>query len=35
MADAQKTEREQYEAMKTRIKAMYESGETSYLDVFF
>ena len=35
LADAQKTEREQYEAMKTRIKAMYESGETSYLDVFF
>ena len=35
LADAQKIEREQYEAMKTRIKAMYESGETSYLDVFF
>ena len=33
--EAQRVEREQYEAMKARIKAMYESGETSYLDIFF
>lgn len=35
LAEAQKVEREQYENMKARIKAMYENGETSYLDVLF
>lgn len=35
LEEAKKVEREQYEAMKARIKAMYESGETSYLDIFF
>lgn len=35
LAEAQRVEREQYEAMKARIKAMYESGETSYIDIFF
>lgn len=35
LAEAQRVEREQYEAMKARIKAMYESGETSYFDIFF
>lgn len=34
LADAQRVEREQYENMKIRIKAMYESGETSYFDIF-
>ena len=33
--DAQKVERKQYEAMKIRVKAMYESGETSVLDIIF
>lgn len=32
---AQKVEQEQYETMKVRVKAMYESGETSFLDIFF
>lgn len=32
---AQETERSQYEAMKVRIKAMYEGGETSVMDIFF
>lgn len=35
LAEAQRVEREQYEAMKTRIKAMYESGDASYYDVLF
>ncbi len=35
LTEAQKIEREQYEAMKVRVKAMYESGETSFLDIFF
>lgn len=35
LAEAQRVERGQYEAMKVRIRAMYESGETSYLDIFF
>ncbi|MDE5697649.1 MAG: C40 family peptidase [Lachnospiraceae bacterium] len=35
LAEAQKVEQEQYEAMKIRVKAMYESGETSLLDIFF
>lgn len=34
LEEAQRAEREQYEAMKARIKAMYESGETSYIDIF-
>lgn len=32
---AKKAEAEQYEAMKLRIKYMYEQGETSYLDMLF
>lgn len=35
LAEAQRVEREQYETMKVRVKAMYESGETSYLDILF
>lgn len=35
LADAQKVEQQQYEAMKVRVKAMYESGETSMLDIIF
>lgn len=35
LEEAQRVEREQYESMKARIKAMYESGETSYIDIFF
>lgn len=35
LAEAQEVERKQYENMKVRIKAMYENGETSYLDIFF
>lgn len=35
LAEAQKVEHAQYEAMKVRVKAMYESGETSYLDILF
>lgn len=35
LAEAQKVEREQYESMKVRVKAMYESGQTSYLDIIF
>lgn len=35
LAQAQKVEREQYESMKVRVKAMYESGQTSYLDIIF
>ena len=35
LEEAKRVEREQYEAMKARIKAMYESGETSYIDIFF
>lgn len=35
LAEAQKVERQQYEAMKIRVKAMYESGETSMLDIIF
>jgi cell wall-associated NlpC family hydrolase len=33
--EAKKVEAEQYAAMKVRIKAMYESGETTALDIFF
>lgn len=35
LAEAQRVEREQYESMKVRVKAMYESGQTSYLDIIF
>lgn len=35
LAAAQEVERAQYEAMKVRVKAMYESGETSLLDIIF
>lgn len=35
LAAAQEVERAQYEAMKVRVKAMYESGETSVLDIIF
>lgn len=35
LAEAQKVEQAQYETMKVRVKAMYESGETSFLDIFF
>ena len=35
LEEAQKVEKKQYEAMKVRVKAMYESGETSLLDIFF
>ena len=34
VAEATRVERTQYESMKARIKDMYESGETSYLDIF-
>lgn len=33
LADAQKKEEEQYEKFKTRVRVMYEQGETSYLEV--
>ena len=35
LEEAKKVERKQYEAMKIRVKAMYESGETSVLDIIF
>ncbi len=35
LAEAQRIEQAQYEAMKIRVKAMYESGETSFLDIIF
>jgi cell wall-associated NlpC family hydrolase len=35
LEEAKRVEEEQYEAMKVRIKAMYESGETTALDIFF
>lgn len=35
LEEAQKVERQQYEAMKVRVKAVYESGETSFLDILF
>lgn len=35
LAAAQEAEQNQYEVMKARIKTMYETGETSYLDIFF
>lgn len=35
LEEAKRIERAQYEAMKVRIKEMYESGDESYLDIFF
>ncbi|MDE7267688.1 MAG: C40 family peptidase [Lachnospiraceae bacterium] len=35
LEEAVKVERTQYEGMKVRIKEMYESGDSNYLDVFF
>jgi cell wall-associated NlpC family hydrolase len=35
LEEAKRVEQEQYVAMKARIKAMYESGDTTYLDIFF
>ncbi len=35
LAEAQKVEQAQYEAMKVRVKAMYESGDTTFLDIIF
>lgn len=35
LEEAVKVERAQYEGMKVRIKEMYESGDSNYLDVFF
>ena len=34
LEEAQKAEAEQYASMKLRIKAMYESGNINYLDIF-
>ena len=33
LAEAQKREEEQYQKFKTRVRVMYEQGETSYLEV--
>ena len=33
LAEAQQKEEEQYEKFKTRVRVMYEQGETSYLEV--
>ncbi|MBD5451493.1 MAG: hydrolase Nlp/P60 [Lachnospiraceae bacterium] len=35
LEEAIKVERAQYEGMKVRIKEMYESGDSNYLDLFF
>lgn len=35
LEEAIKVERAQYEAMKVRIKEMYESGDSTYLDILF
>ncbi|MDE7202502.1 MAG: C40 family peptidase [Lachnospiraceae bacterium] len=35
LAKAEEVEKSQYETMKVRVKAMYESGETSLLDILF
>ena len=35
LEEAVKVERAQYEGMKVRIKEMYESGDSNYLDVIF
>ena len=34
LLDAEETERQQYEAMKLRIRYMYETGDTTLLDIF-
>ena len=33
LAEAEQTEKEQYESMKLRIKYMYEKGESTYVDL--
>lgn len=33
LAEAEQTEKEQYESMKLRIKYMYEKGESTYVDI--
>ncbi len=35
LEEAVKVERAQYEAMKVRIREMYESGDSTYLDILF
>ncbi|MCM1536778.1 MAG: peptidoglycan DD-metalloendopeptidase family protein [bacterium] len=35
LAEAQETERQQYEAMKVRIRFMYEEGDSYYLEMLF
>ncbi len=35
LAEAQETERQQYEAMKVRIRFMYEEGDAYYLEMLF
>lgn len=35
LEEAIKVERAQYEGMKARIKEMYESGDSNYIDIFF
>lgn len=35
LEEAVKVERAQYEAMKVRIREMYENGDEGYLDIFF
>lgn len=35
LEEAQRVQQEQYEAMKTRIKFMYERGDTLYLEMLF
>lgn len=35
LEEAVRVERAQYEAMKVRIKEMYESGDSTYLDILF
>jgi cell wall-associated NlpC family hydrolase len=34
LEEAKRVEQEQYIAMKARIKAMYENGDTNYIDIF-
>lgn len=34
LEEAQRVQQEQYEAMKTRIKFMYERGDTIYMELF-
>ena len=35
LEEAQRVQQEQYEAMKTRIKFMYERGDTIYMELIF